>query len=278
MLFNKNQETKICEAFRLFREKGIEPVLIKGWAIARSYPPDKPRYCGDIDLAVSAADFSNAKTLHSTEEVKQLNIDLHNGVRHLDLLSWDELFRRSDIVMLNETEIRILAPEDHLRLLCVHWLNDGGAYKEKLWDIYYAVQNRPANFDWDRCLNAVTKTRRKWIICAIGLANRYLGLPIDDLPFSKEAKQIPGWVIKSVEKEWNTDVRLKGLTVYLGDPKALLKQVLKRIPPNAIQATIEMEGEFDDRPRLSYQMRNVLRRSKPSLKRFTDLIRRRFSK
>lgn len=170
------------------------------------------------------------------------------------------------------TEVRLLRPEDHLRILCVHWLTDGGANRERLWDIYYAVENRPVNFDWDRCLKSVDKRRRKWVVCAIGLAHLYFGLRVEDTPLATEAKLIPEWVIKAVEKEWADEIRLRRLHDCLYDRKEFFRQLKKRFPPNAIQATVLTGGEFDDKPRTFYQIKKILMRTIPSIKRITGRL------
>lgn len=273
LLHTKHHEIKMRRAFELFRSRGIEPVLIKGWATARYYPLGKSRFFADIDLAVSHENYELAKRLCSLDEVKALNVDLHDEFRHLDSLSWDTLFQRSEIVILDGVEIRILAPEDHLRIVCIHWLSDGGAFKEKLWDIYYAVESRPVTFDWDACLSGVSENRREWIITAIGVAHKYLGLRIDDLPFMDEAKTIPSWLERTVEKEWSSKVSLKPLHICLHDRKLLFRQILKRIPPNPIQATIEMEGRFGSAIRIHYQIGSILRRLLPSWRRISNAVR-----
>lgn len=271
-LQNKVHEARIREAFALFRANGIEPVLIKGWAVARLYPESRLRPYTDIDLGVSAADFAKARDLLEDEDAKRLNIDLHNEFRHLDKVPWPTLFQDSQLVPLDNTDIRVLSPEDHLRILCVHWLTDNGADKERLFDIHYAARNRPADFDWERCLDRAGPTRRRWVICAIGLAHKYTGLDIEGLPFSGEAANVPSWLTSSVEREWRLGIPLKGLYDSLHDWRFFLKQLRKRIPPNAVYATIQCEGEFDDGLRVPYQIRSLLKRAAPAIGRIFKTI------
>ncbi|MDQ3221625.1 MAG: nucleotidyltransferase family protein [Acidobacteriota bacterium] len=271
-LNNRKFEVRIAEAFRYLRESGIEPILIKGWAAARFYPPTVPRYFSDIDLAVSPTDYKSASALLESGAKKKIIVDLHKGVRHLDTLPWNDLFENSHLVDIDGVGIRILRPEDHLRILCVHWLGDGGANKDRLWDIYYAVSNRPESFDWDRCLNTVSDRRKKWIILTIGLAHKYLDLYIDDLPFAAEAKIFPLWLIPALEYEWNSGVPLMSLHVCLSDRRMLWKQIKKRIPPNPVQATIDVEGEFDEKNRLIYQAGSIIKRTLPSIKRIFNVF------
>lgn len=261
-------EKRIVEAVVFLRQNKVEPILIKGWAAARFYPEPFERYSNDIDLMVAPAECGRVSEILKRFENRIL-IDLHCGARHLDTISFENLFANSTLVKCGETEIRVPRPEDHLRILCVHWLSDGGEKKERLWDIYYALENRPADFDWARCLNAVGETRRKWIICTIGLAQKYLGLEVSDAPFAAGAADIPRWLIETVEREWANPVPLIPLHQSLSDAGQFFRQVKKRIPPNPIQATIDMEGEFDERTRIFYQLGDIFRRLNPSLKRFS---------
>ncbi len=263
-------EKQLEQAFALFRAAGIEPVLIKGWAALRFYPDDDKRYPGDIDLCVALEDYSHAVEILKNDQ-GFLPVDLHRGLRHLDAVPFRDLISHSKIIKLGETNIRLLRDEDHLRVLCVHWLNDGGAYRDKLKDIHYAVENRAPDFDWDRCLNTAGKRRRRWAVCAILLAHKYFATKIDDIPIGAE-KELPLWLVRAVEKEWRSPVRLKPLELFLRDPKGLWQQLRKRMPPNALQATIEMEGDFDRMPRIFYQILDTVMRISPSLKRIRNLM------
>ncbi len=263
-----------AEVVCAFRASVIEPILIKGLAAHLNYPDDHFRNSADVDLAVSPSDFDAAKEICDSGTPHNVSIDLHKGLRHLDTVGWDDLFANSVLVDIDGTPIRMLRPEDHLRVLCVHWLNDGGANRERLWDIYYAVANRPANFDWDRCLNVVSSKRRRWVVLTIGLAHKYLELNLDDLPFADEAKTIPRWLVRTIEREWACDVRLLPMAMFLRDPKGLFQQINKRLPPNPIQSIVEMEGSFDARWQLHYQVGGALKRVVPSLKRLAAIARR----
>lgn len=265
----KVQEKKIAEAFELFRINKIEPILIKGWAVARFYPPENPRAFADIDLCVALEDFENAKKILETEKAKRLNIDLHCGLRHLDTLDWDELFKNSILIKVDEILVRILRPEDHLRVLCVHWLTDSGARKERLLDVFYTFNNSE-DFDWERCLYSVSEVRRRWIVCTIGLLEKYFSVSLANTPFASEKIHIPKWLTDTCEKEWKANTPLKPLQQCLANPREFFKQLNKRFPPNPIQATIESEGSFDSNSRVFYQFNNFLQRIFPSFNRITN--------
>ncbi|MEP6901988.1 MAG: nucleotidyltransferase family protein [Actinomycetota bacterium] len=269
----KLHQSSIKAAFKLFRENGIEPILIKGWAAAVVYPEKYKRIYNDIDLCVAPGWYAKARVLVNSEEGKKLNIDLHAGLRHLDTVDWNDLFENSRIIMIDDIPVRVLRPEDHLRVLCVHWLTDGGAYKDKLLDFFYLIESNRLEFDWDRCLNLISNNRRNWILKTIGLTNKYYGLDISELPFADEMKNIPQWLVKTVESEWSTKINLKPMHTLLKNKKEFWIQLKKRIPPNAIQATIDMEGNFDDSTRMFYQIGSVLVRLKPSLKRFCSALK-----
>ena len=260
-------EENIKSAFRRFRENGIEPVLIKGWAVAREYPEKYQRFFSDIDLSVAPDSYEKSRHMISSEAWGNLNIDLHCGLRHLDTLEWDELFANSRVENIDDVPVRILCNEDHLRVLCVHWLTDGGAYKEKLLDIHYLLQNNVGRFDWEKCFSSIDENRRDWIIKTIAVVHRFYPLDVSKMPFADTLEFIPKWFTKALEKEWASDTKLQPIHVFLENREEFWKQLKKRLPPNAIQATIEMEGKFDETPRIFYQLGSMFLRLKPSIKR-----------
>lgn len=262
----KVREQQIGKIWQEFEDAGFQPVLIKGWAAAQYYPEPFERDFVDIDLIVSPEKFCEAEEF--SKNIKPvLAIDLHCGPRHLDSLGFEEIFSNSIYIKCGNTNIRVPRPEDHLRILCVHWLTDGGANRDKLQDIFYLLKNRSSDFDWNRLLNSVNSKRRRWIECTIGLAHKYLGLEIKDTPVEEGAKKLPSWFVKAIDKEWESEVKMQPLDLFLNDKKALRQQIKKRFPPNPVQATVLQEGDFDRYPRLWYQIGNMLSRLVPSLKR-----------
>ena len=258
-LQKKHHEAKVSHVFRMYRECGIEPLLIKGLASCLNYPPDVPRSLWDIDIAVSAADFSRATDLARSDEFQGYLIDVHRELRQLDSLSWNQLIENSRFIDVDGAAIRVLAPEDHLRVISVHWLTDGGAYKDKLWDIYYAIQNRPQDFDWSRCLDVVDPTRRNWILAAISIAHQYLDLKIDALPIKSEVTELSKWIKNCIEKEWRSGIRVTAIPSPTDDLSGFFNQIRKRIPPNPVASTIECQGKFGRSLPVRYQLRVLLR-------------------
>ncbi len=272
ILQRKAQETRVLLAFNLFHEHNIEPILIKGLAAAQFYPESVFRNSIDMDLAVSRSDFEASTGISRSVEATGLAIDLHRELRHLDTVNWDDLFNNSKLLQLEKGTIRVLRPEDHLRVLCVHWLTDGGSNKDRLWDIYYLIENRPAGFDWDRFLKSVDVKRQRWLICTVGLAQRFLGLDLSDTPIETEARDLPNWFVRTVEQEWASETRLVPLEATLRDPRLLFKQIKKRFQPNPIWATVQMNGSFDARTRFFYQIGSFFKRIPSSVRRVSETI------
>ncbi|MFT3745241.1 MAG: nucleotidyltransferase family protein [Pyrinomonadaceae bacterium] len=268
-LQRKVQEHNALKAFALFRDNDIEPILIKGLAAARLYPGSVHRPSIDMDLAVAGRDIDKASQLLTSLAADGLAIDLHRELRHLDTFDWKDLFENSRLIDTGSGTYRILRPEDHLRVLIVHWLTDGGGNKERLWDIYYAIANREADFDWDRFLTVVSPKRRRWLVCTVGLAQKYLGLDLTGTPIENEARNLPDWLIARVEYEWAREDKNEPLEIVLSDRSRLLKQIALRFDQNPIWATVQMEGSFDARTRVFYQIGNFFYRIPSSIRRIS---------
>lgn len=259
-------ETNLARVFHLLEKAGYEPILIKGWAAAQYYPKPWNRNIGDIDLVFrpEAIDENIGDIIYKNTKI---SFDIHSGFRLLDTVSIEDTFRRCIMENCLGTPIRVLRAEDHLRILCVHWMNDGGANKEKLWDIFYAIEKNRKNFDWEQCFGGISSKRRAWIQTVIGLAQMYLGLETKDLPFETEIGDNRRWVVRTVEQEWRSSIKLHPLGNSLRNKNELLKQIFKRIPPNPIQATVEMDREIDGEFRLGNQFFNIFKRMKPSIRK-----------
>src|SRR5206468_8619041 len=100
------QESRVARAFELLRAAGIEPILGKGWAIARSYPEPGLRPYGDVDLYVSREDVASARRVVATPRGEECVVDLHVGAAELDDRPWDALLARSELYPLSDVRIR----------------------------------------------------------------------------------------------------------------------------------------------------------------------------
>ncbi|REJ78501.1 MAG: hypothetical protein DWQ47_03345 [Acidobacteria bacterium] len=270
-LYQKVYERKLADLFQRLADSGQKAIVIKGWASQRLYADKLERKPGDLDLIVDPNEKN--EFWRDTSGLTDLGLDLHFGPRHLDSMSFEDLLDRSVTVDLEEVPVRVLCQEDHLRILCVHWLTDGGERKERLWDIYWAVENRSPDFDWQKCLNVVSEKRQKWIIYTIGLANKHLDLSLEDLPFKEEALDLPSWLSEAVESRWRKGIPHVPLQHVVWYPKQLLQQLLKRFPPNPVMALVGFEGDFDARYRFHYQIGFIFKQALPSFRRVYRAVR-----
>ena len=252
-------ERDIKQVFSLFYTAGVEPLLVKGWASARLYPEPGMRVYGDIDLCVRPEQQEAALAVIKGPECKHYNLDLvYDELNRLGNRSFDELSARSQRFTLDEVEVRIPGPEDHLRIQCLHLLKHGAWRPLWLCDIAAAVENRPADFDWDLCLGKDSR-KADWIACTIGLAHQLLGAHVEDTPVAGRAKRLPGWLIPAVLKQWEKPCAADHhppelMLATLRHRTGLLRAIRGRWP-DPIQATIWMGGSFNELPRLPFQLR-----------------------
>ena len=252
-------ERDIQDILTLLEHADIEPVLVKGWAIARLYPESGLRPYGDIDLCVHPKELAAAQAALSNK-ARQPQIDLHQGFAKLDTRSWDELYARSQMLKIEDVEVRVLAPEDHLRVLCFHFLREGAWRPLWLCDIAVAVESRPENFDWDLFLGGNAK-RREWFACSIALAHHLLEADLAGVPERIAKKRPPGWLVPAVLKAWEVRAMLHRhstpmTNLWRHPTYALRPKNLRTHWPNAIEGTIGVNGPFNEAPRLPYQLGN----------------------
>jgi Uncharacterised nucleotidyltransferase len=249
-------EQNIEKVFGLLRRAGVDALLIKGWAVARLYPERGMRPSGDIDLLIRPDQLETARAILKSPEAKHYFADFeHEEFQGLERREWDELAARSEVVRLGREDVRLMSPEDHLRLLCIHLLRHGAWRPLWLCDVAAVMEFRPRGFDWERCLGR-DRRRAEWVICALGLAHHLLGARVDDTPV--EGRRIPKWLVATVLKQWEKPcvidrVGPELMTTSLRYP-ARIAGALRMRWPDPIQATIRMRGPINEWPRLPFQV------------------------
>lgn len=258
------QEEQIERVFRTLRAASVDAILAKGWAAAAFYTNRGLRPCGDIDICVRPSDFRMAQEVLSRPEANDCLVDLHKNFTELNDRSIDEIFARSIVVKLGHEEIRLLGPEDHLALLCIHLLKHGAWRPLWLCDIAAALESLPATFDWNIFLGRDPR-RTAWIGCAVGLAHRLLGARIGHLPLKVEQTEVPPWLIRGLLEQWSSLFPADHLPIQpaplmaknLRTGRNIIKGVIERWP-DPITATFNLGGNFNNFPRLPYQLADFI--------------------
>jgi hypothetical protein len=260
-LESRLNKSKIEEVFALLRSAGIEPILIKGWTVARYYPNQGLRPYGDIDICVRQEEFQSAERAITALDPVRFKIDLHSGFARFGVHDDEALFKRSQLVNIDQADVRILCPEDHLRVVCFHLMREGAWRPLWLVDVAAAVESQPQGFDWNCCLG--DERQAAPLVNAIGLAQQLLGAKVPSIPERLRSKQYPRWLVSTVLKEWGSTVPTMigrhdaSMLTHVRRRKDLLGGLRHRWP-NPIEATTTMSGPFNNLPRLPFQISNSL--------------------
>jgi hypothetical protein len=240
------------------QEAGLAAVLFKGWAVGRLYPEQGLRPYGDFDLYVCPEHETEARRVLSTSRLRGA-VDLHTVLDGLDHRDPDEVETRTRRVPLGDLEVRVLGPEDNLRLLCSHLLRHGAGRALWLCDIGVILEQLPPDFDWDYCLSG-EPYRSEWVALVLALAQQLLGARLDEPRITARAEHLPGWLLNSI-------LELYGASFQPGYPDWFAKALLRpwRLPaalrarwPNPIEATYRLGAPLNERPRLPFQIAEYL--------------------
>jgi len=233
---NARVEREIGTVVRHLREAGIEPVLVKGFSVARQYPPGLVRPAGDIDLVVRAEDFERAGSVQR-EAFPDTDVDLQEEFFWPDRPN-DAFWERTVTVDVGGVPVPVLAREDHLRVLCFHFLRHGGQRPLWLVDLAVAVERRGDGFDWNAALG-FDPARRSWVTAALGCSARLVGLELDWAPPVVRGAALPGWVAQEVIRQWDEPERFmfEGASTLLVRRPGSVFRVLRERWPGPIAAT-----------------------------------------
>lgn len=264
-------ETHIGHVVPLLRAAGAEPMLIKGWSVARHYPDQALRPYGDLDILVHPDHYGAARAALYAPDSKWYSVDLHKGLDRLYLPARgrgrrgvEGLFDRSSLVRVGGTDVRVMGPEDHLRTLCVHLLRHGAWRPLWLCDVAAVMEGVSAAFDWDYCL--CCKRHANWVSNVIGLAQRLLAADLVGVPVQARGRELPPWLAREVIKRWETPFascqpmrHRPPMSKYLRDPQLALGDIASRWP-NPIAATVNAGGTLNRLPRLPFQLFDCVKR------------------
>jgi hypothetical protein len=271
-------ERDITTIFNLLRSNGVEPMLIKGWSIARIYPEKGMRPYDDTDLIVRLDQHSRARAIVDEQKLTEFGVDLQVASADFGYGNEDDLFAHSRLVKLGNVDIRVTSPEDSLRIVCIHFLRHGAFRPLWLCDVALLVESRPADFDWHRCLGCNGRAA-DWVACAIGLAHRLLGARVEDTPVKQRADNLPSWLVPTVLKQWEKPfARDHGvgrhrapMATYLRKPWGVFADTLRRWP-NPIEATVYMRGSFNELPRFPFQVGEFVSRAARFIARLPNAL------
>jgi hypothetical protein len=272
---------------RMFHENGVKPLLFKGWALSHYYSERRLRALGDIDLCAPPGRFdaladilrrqgffelnatdgqANGRTKLFTSmnaaSGKYLMVDLHEGLEKFRLPPLEDVFARAVQLQAGNHFLLVPAAEDHLRIIAVHFLRDGGWRPSSLCDVGAMIEALPPAFDWDLCLGKEPRYRR-WVACTVALAHEFLGARLDAFPEECRVRDTPKWLSAAVLRAWRKPfahhkARPLFAEVWRHHRADLVAEILARWP-NGIRATIELDVDIDNRPRWPYQVAHFTR-------------------
>jgi Uncharacterised nucleotidyltransferase len=245
-----------------FNSAGLEPVLFKGWTLTGLYAHPALRPFGDIDVLVDVKDESLARRVIAglPEALRELvDLDMRVLERFLPDREFGELSARTKAESVGQGRCRLLAPEDHLRLLCLHQLDHGGWRPLWLCDVAAFIERLPPSFQWKLCLRGNSHLS-DGVLSLASLAAELLGAR---LPMAIPRNEAPPWFRDAILRAWAGGYQAPPDSLHslhrLGFRRAAA--AVRARWPDPVTATLHLRAPFRGVPRLPLQMLELGRRA-----------------
>jgi hypothetical protein len=234
------------------RAAGIESIVIKGWSMARLYPEPALRPYVDVDLVVPPGLGPAAETILEDQDGAMCpdHADVldaatweaagpHGPQGDLADHQWGDILERSQMASLGALQVRVLGPEDHLRLAAVHAFRHGFIRPKWLCDVGLLMECLPESFDWSYCLAGDSRHTRQ-LVRTLGLAHHVLGADVQRCAWA--SRDVPAWLINSILRRWGAP-RIEGpgpsLLSLLHQPARLRNELYRRWP-DPLESTLHL--------------------------------------
>jgi len=226
--------------------KGIEVLIYKGWAAARSYPGPGLRPSGDIDVIVSPEDAPAAAEIAAS--VPGIALDIHRSPPS-GLGTSGELLARADQITVDGARIAVPAPADHMLMSVWHMFKHGAWRPLWLCDIAVMLESSPDESP------AADEPYASWWSVATGLAATMLEA-------RSEPRSAPGWARRTVAEEWGS-LQFRAYGPLAATLRASPLKAANELParlPNRLAATVALGLPIGARPEGTARFRLVARR------------------
>ncbi|WP_324758002.1 nucleotidyltransferase domain-containing protein [Sphingobacterium thalpophilum] len=221
---NEQMNSVLSSQYKEFAAQDIHPLLMKGQGVAYFYNNPKHRICGDIDWYFENNTYDKARNFLKKREItindkSGFSLDYYiNGVsieHHKDLFDISSPFKgrylknlqaafrdKQQIIFINETPIKILAPELQLFQINAHILKHllfFGVGLRQLCDSARLYAQTISDID-AHALKTIYKRSGilTWIHLLHILLVKYLGLPQSSLPFPLLEGKDADWMLEEI--------------------------------------------------------------------------------
>lgn len=206
---NKRQKEVIKELVALFRENGIEMLLLKGIGLGMNYPQPSHRECGDIDIYLFGdyekgnkvienlgieVDKEGAK--HSKFYFKGVPVENHKTLLNVEYSKTDKNLEQHllrvldeqgfDSIMIDDVSVRVPTPDFIATFLTRHDITHflaSGLVMRHFCDLALFFEKNGDRIDFVRFEKLMREVGQYDFFCSfLAIGQEYLGMPEESFP------------------------------------------------------------------------------------------------